>query len=629
MHGEVVEYLKEGGVKAIGFDIIFSEHALRQEIDSRLIHELKTFARNTDIPEVRSELLRRLDSLSSETSDAGFVSAVKQAGNVFQSSVFYVDEKDISKRHGSGADENSSENIKSVLLKSALPAPQYRYSNLYFNATVPFPELADASGGIGYINIFPDKDGVSRKFYPFLFFKDREKAYPSLPLLIASYVKNIPLNSIMIDKGKIFMGDSILPLLPDGSALISYQGGKITEDATGKETYQSFYEYLQYHYVLASKDLIRAGMEPPLPRGKFRDKIVLISASAVGLKDLRSTPLSPVTPGIEIHANILDNILSGRFLYPINSYHEKMYILSLALVIAVISHLAGPYRGFLIVFLFIGSVTGIQWGLFGKGIVLPVVSPVVAMIITYLGMLLLKYILVQREKNYIKTAFGYYIAPAVLEDILRSPEKLKLGGEKKCMTVLFSDLEGFTPLSERLSPDEISDLMNEYLSRMVQCIIQTKGTLDKFIGDAVMAFWNAPSEQKDHAALACETALLMMKELNLLKRKWGEEKRPLLNARIGINTGEMVVGNMGSKEIFDYTVIGSEVNTASRLESVNKDFGTRIAVSHATRMEAEKTHPERFVFRHLAGVVLKGRNKPLEVYELAGCRDETAIKIFE
>lgn len=616
VHGEVIEYLKTDGAKAIGFDIIFSEHTLRHEIDSRLIDELQTFARNADIPEVRSELLRRLDSLSSETSDASFVSAVREAGNVFQSSVFYVDENDLRQKYGTGADEDSAEHIKSILSKSALPAPNYRYSNLYFNATVPFIELAVVSSGIGCINIYPDKDGVSRRFYPFLFFKDREKAYPSLPLLIAAYVKGIPLDSIRIDKGKISIGDSILPLIPDGSALISYQGGRIAKDISGKETHEPFYEYIHYDYVLASKDLIEAGKEPPLQKGMFKDKIVLISASAVGLKDLRSTPFSPVTPGVEIHANIIDNILSNRFLHTINISYKRLYIFLLAAIIAIISHLSGPYKGFFAVAATAGSFTGFHWIIFGKGVVLPVVEPVVAMTMTYLGMLLLNYILEQKEKTYIKTAFGYYIDPVVLEDILKSPEKLKLGGEKRYMTVLFSDLEGFTALSEQLPPDEISAILNEYLSCMVRCIMQTKGTLDKFIGDSVMAFWNAPSEQKDHAALACKTALLMMKELNRLREKWAEEQKPLLNARIGINTGEMVVGNMGSKEIFDYTVIGSEVNTASRLESVNKDFGTRIAVSHATRMEAEKSHPERFVFRRLAGVVLRGKNKSLEVYEL-------------
>lgn len=632
VHGEIVEYLKADGAKAIGFDIIFSEHSVRQEIDSRLIQELSAFAKNADVREIRAELLQRLNSLRPEASDISFASAVKNAGNVFQSSVFYADEKDIQEKLAVAADEKAASHIKTALSKSSLPAAGITHPNLYFNATIPFLELAATSKGIGYINIYPDKGGVNRRFVPFQFFKNKERAYPSLALLIAAYIKDTPLDSIRIEDGKMFIGDSTLPLLPDNSAFIFYQGGEIKQDKNGREVYQPFYKYIPYDYVLASKDLAEAGEEPPLQKGMFKDKIVLISASAAGLSDQRSTPFSPVTPGIEIHANIIDNILSNKFLRPLDSFYERTYILFIALSIAVIICLAGPYTGLIVVLAALSSVAGIHWKLFESGIVLPIVSPIVVMTATYLGTLLLKYVLEHKEKNYIRIAFGHYIAPAVLEDILKSPEKLKLGGEKRFMTVLFSDVEGFTTLSEQMQPEEVSSLLNEYLSSMAQCIIRTNGTLDKFIGDAVMAIWNAPVEQKDHAGLACETALLMIKELGLLKKKWKDEKRPVLNVRIGINTGEMIVGNMGSKQIFDYTVLGPEVNAAARLEPLNRDFGTQIIVSQITRKSAEELHPERFVFRRLARVVLKGRSEPVEVYELIGFRDEmdrARLKIIE
>ncbi|MBI5048385.1 MAG: CHASE2 domain-containing protein [Deltaproteobacteria bacterium] len=620
MHGEVVEYLKADGAKAIGFDIIFSER--RQEIDSKLINELHTFAQNADIPEVRSELLIRLDSLKTGTDDTRFAAAVEKAGNVFQSSVFYADENDFFNKPGNAANEDAVSQTKSILSKSALHLPPFNHSKPYFNATVPFYELALASRGIGHIGIHPDTDGVNRRVFPFLYFKDREKAYPSLSLIIAAYIKDISLDSITIKNRKMFIGDSVIPLLHDDSVRIFYQGGKVTTDGTGKETYQSFYQYIPYEYILASIDLLKSGQPPPLPKGKFKDKIVLISASAVGLTDLKSTPFSPVTPGIEIHANIIDNILSNKFLHTLNLSYEKAYILALTATVAIISYVTGPYWGFLFFAIFAGLVTGIHWWVFSKGVIIAVVSSVIAMTVTYLGVILLKYIMEYREKSFVKAAFGHYIAPAVLENILKSPDKLKLGGEKRYMTVLFSDVEGFTTLSEQIPPDEVSSILNEYLSQMVQCIMQTKGALDKFIGDAVMALWNAPAAQENHAALACETALLMLKELNHLREKWRQEKRPLLNARIGINSGEMVVGNMGSKEIFDYTVLGSEVNTAARLEPLNKDFGTHIIVSEATRVHAEKSCPEKFVFRRLARVVLKGRKSYLEVNELICFRND-------
>lgn len=628
----MVEYLKADGAKAIGFDIIFSERSVRQEIDSRLIQELSAFAKNADSREIRAELLRRLNSLKPAAGDISFASTVKNAGNVFQSSVFYADEKDIQERLAVAADEKTASHIKTALSRSSIPAAGITYSNLYFNATIPFSELAEASKGIGHINIYPDKGGVNRRFIPFQFFKDKERAYPSLSLIIAAYIKDTPLDSIKIENGRMFIGNYTLPLLPDNSAFIFYQGGEIKQEKNGREVYQPFYEYIPYDYVLASKDLIEAGKEPPLQKGLFKDKIVLISASAAGLSDQRSTPFSPVTPGIEIHANIIDNILSNKFLWPLDSFYERTYILFLALSIAVIICLAGPYTGLIIVLAGLGFITGIHWKLFENGMVLPIVRPVVVMTTAYLGTLLLKYILEHKEKNYIRAAFGHYIAPAVLDDILKSPDKLRLGGEKRFMTVLFSDVEGFTTLSEQMQPEDISILLNEYLSSMTQCIIRTNGTLDKFIGDAVMAIWNAPIEQKGHAGLACETALLMIKELGILKKKWEEKKKPVLNVRIGINTGEMIVGNMGSSQIFDYTVLGSEVNAAARLEPLNRDFGTQIIVSQSTCKSAEELHPERFVFRRLARVVLKGRSEPLEVYELIGFKNEmdrARIKIIE
>ena len=244
---------------------------------------MQAFARNADIPEVRSELLSRLDSLKAGTDDRRFVSAVENAGNVFQSTVFYVDENDLLNKSGHEADASSASQIKSILAKSA-SIPPYNYSKPYFNATIPFPELAAVSRGMGHINIHPDMDGINRRASPFLYFREREKAYPSLSLVIAAHLKNIPLDSITINNDKMFIGDSAMPLLSDGSVRIRYQGGKIATDNTGKETYQSFYQYVPYEYILASIVLLRAGRIPPLLMVNSKDKVVLVSASAVGLQ---------------------------------------------------------------------------------------------------------------------------------------------------------------------------------------------------------------------------------------------------------------------------------------------------------------------------------------------------------
>lgn len=602
---------------------------MRREIDATTIDELKALAKNTDIYEVRKELLSRLDDLIPEISDRQFVTAVKKAGNVFHASVFYVDEKDLFEDPNLCARRSAIKKIISALSKSAVPIPTEYRQNIFFNATVPFSKLAMASRGIGHINVILDNDGTCRKFNHLLWFRDGDTAYPSLSLVIAAPVKGIPLHTIRKQNDRVIMGDTVIPLLSDGSVIINYQGGHVTHEKDGKNTYASFYRYIPYDSVIASKDLMQAGKAPILPKETFKDKIILITATAAGLTDLRATPFSPVTPGIEIHANIIDNILSKRFLRSIDGWKGNAYIFLLVIVIGIITLFNRPYIGISITIALICLMTGLHWKLFGHGWVLPIVSVSVAMVAVYLGVLLLKYIYEEREKRRIRFAFGHYLAPQVLEDVLRSPQKLKLGGERKYMTVLFSDVEGFTSLSEKLEPEEISAILNEYLGYMMNCIKRTGGTLDKFIGDAVMAEWNAPVTQVDHAARACETALFMMEALKTLREKWNKEQRPPLNTRIGINTGEMVVGNMGSKEIFDYTVIGNEVNTSARLEPLNKDFGTHIIISESTRCETEKYYPGKFIFRFLAKVALKGRNAPLNVYELVGWKDTIGDELLE
>jgi adenylate cyclase len=290
-------------------------------------------------------------------------------------------------------------------------------------------------------------------------------------------------------------------LLPDGSALINYRGGTVTDEPGGRSKFESFYRYIPYESVLASADFVRAGKEPPLPKGTFARKVVLVTASAAGLTDLRATPFSPVTPGVEIHANVIDSVLSGSFLRRIGGWTERGYVLALALLVAALAARTRPQAGAAAVATLAVALIGLHWALFGRGWVLPIVSVSVAMAGTYLGVVLLRYVAEERERRRIRSAFGHYLAPQVLEEVLASPGRLRLGGERRRMTVLFSDIEGFSALSERTSAEDVSVMLNEYLDRMLGCIERTGGTLDKFIGDAVMAEWNA-RWPPDHAARA-------------------------------------------------------------------------------------------------------------------------------
>lgn len=629
VHADAIEYLESDGALAIGFDILFPEKSLRQEVDSAIIDHLKALAKNADIADVRAELQQRLDALNPEQSDAVFVTQVEKAGNVFHASVFYVGEKDLALKRGLAADENAAAKIRSALSRTALPIRLTHRETLFFNATIPFHELAKASRGVGYINYIPDNDGVCRRFLPLAWFGAEDTAYPSLPVVVAARAMGIPLDRIRLEGDRVVVGEAAIPLLPDGSAMITYQGGMATREGHASSKFESFYSHAPYASVIASADLVRAGKEPALPRGTFKGKIVLVTAAAAGLTDLRATPFSPVTPGVEIHANVIDSILSRRFLRALGGWTEKAYILVLAVTVGIVTVSTRPYLGLALVAALWAAVVGLHWRLFAYGWVLPVVPVSVAMAGAYVGVVVARYVAEEREKKRIRSAFGHYLAPQVLEEVLRSPESLRLGGERRRITVLFSDIEGFSSLSEKIPAEDVSAMLNEYLDRMMGCIKVTGGTLDKFIGDAVMAEWNAPVAQADHAARGCEAALLMMEEVKRLRDRWRAEGKPPLNVRIGINTGEMVVGNLGSREIFDYTVIGDEVNVAARLEPLNKDFETNIAVSGSTRDAADAHRHGTFVFRRLARVLLKGKTAPVEVYELVGLKDAVEAERME
>ncbi|MBI5966515.1 MAG: adenylate/guanylate cyclase domain-containing protein [Deltaproteobacteria bacterium] len=242
--------------------------------------------------------------------------------------------------------------------------------------------------------------------------------------------------------------------------------------------------------------------------------------------------------------------------------------------------------------------------------------PLLNLILTYLGITGYRYMTEEREKKKIRGAFQYYLSPSVVDQMLHNPEKLKLGGEKKDLTVLFSDIRGFTSISERMTPETLVKFLNEYLTKMTDIVFKYDGLLDKYMGDALMAIWGAPLDQPDHAQRACYTALEMVEELWGLQKKWSAEGLPTLNIGIGINAGPMVVGNMGSERRFDYTVMGDSVNLGSRLEGLNKLYGTNVIVSEMTYERVR----EEILGRELDSVRVKGKDQRVRIYELLARR---------
>jgi adenylate cyclase len=241
-----------------------------------------------------------------------------------------------------------------------------------------------------------------------------------------------------------------------------------------------------------------------------------------------------------------------------------------------------------------------------------ILFPLFTVVIVYLSLVAIYYRTEEKSRKWITSVFGKYVSPVVIESLIKNPDQLNLGGEKRDITIFFSDIRGFTPISEKLDPEALVSLLNEYLTEMSSIIIKNNGLVDKYMGDAIMAFWGAPIDQPNHAELACDSSLEMMEKLRQLQKKWKKEGIPSFDIGIGLNSGEAIVGNMGSSKRFDYTAMGDNVNLASRLEGLNKTYKTNIIISENTY----KMVKDKFKVKKLGTVTVKGKKKPVVIYEL-------------
>lgn len=471
-------------------------------------------------------------------------------------------------------------------------------------AEVNLPDISEAAEGAGYFNIFPDRDGTVR-WVP-LVIKYQGQHYCALSLaVLQKFLGNAPLALRVAEFGveQVRLGDISIPTNEEGRMLINYRGPQKTFP----------------HY--SATDVIHGRV----PADAFQGKIVLVGATAIGIYDIRVTPFDHVFPGLEVHANVIDSILKQDFLYRPNwvTLFDLLAIILIGVAMGIIlpgvKALWGALAaGFILLALILSSKFIFQ----GVGAWMNMTYPILNLVLTYLGITGYRYMTEEREKKKVRGAFQYYLTPSVVEQMLKNPEKLKLGGEKKDLTVLFSDIRGFTSISERMAPESLVKFLNEYLTKMTDIVFKYDGLLDKYIGDALMAIWGAPLDQPDHARRACFTALEMVEELRVLQEKWAAEGMPRLDIGIGINAGPMVVGNMGSERRFNYTVMGDSVNLGSRLEGLNKLYGTNVIVSEMTY---ERVRDE-ILGRELDSVRVKGKHQPVKIYELLARRAEVSAE---
>ena len=495
--------------------------------------------------------------------------------------------------------------------------------------TLSLPSLLNASENFGFFNAALDDDGTIRRSQ--LLARVGSHYMPSIAL--QSYLVAKEYNvTVEIDKSLDYgvkgiqsftvsnsEGEQIhtVPVSASGQILINYAGGRYTvphasiADLLNENqpnilvTQQVQNEKNQFEIV--SKEIAKADF--------LKDKILVVGATAIGVYDLRVTPFDENYPGVETHANVIDNFLRRDF---ISKPAKESWALPLMMAgIGVFMSLAlayfGAVSGLVFTIVLLGAIGAIDFKYFFlKGQLISVFLPMLQILFTYVFLTFYKYFTEERSKKELRATFSKYVSPAIVEEILKDPKNLELGGKKERITVFFSDVRGFTTISEKLDPRALCDLLNSYLTPMTELVFKNQGTLDKYMGDAIMAFFGAPVSYPDHAKMACKCALESLEKLKELQKIYESKKLPQIDIGIGLNTGECSVGNMGSHSVQSYTVMGDAVNLASRLEGINKTYGTRIIISEFTQMEVK----DDFLCREVDWVRVKGKLKPVKIFEL-------------
>lgn len=503
---------------------------------------------------------------------------------------------------------------------------------------INIPQIAEVTKYSAFFNTHLDNDGVIRRSD--LVVQKGNQYIPSLAfkmyLLANKFIPNVELTTNPYDpfsksvsqielRNDEDQPQGIIPGNHKGQVLINYAGKQqmfphvsVSELFNNKEEIK-----IKKRVYNSSKDLWEVTASIVNKKEFFKDKYIIFGATAQGIYDLRVTPFEENYPGLETHANILDNLIRNDFLQ--KSDKEKIFMpLFLFFFGTIFSFLLsnfGALWGLIATFFSLVSIYIIDKNfLFNKGIVINILFPISFILTIYTILTFYKYFTEEKKKRELKGTFSKYVSPAIVDEILKDPSNLELGGKKQHMTVFFSDVRGFTTISEKLDPRALSDLLNSYLTPMTELVFKHQGTLDKYMGDAIMAFFGAPLADPKHANKACSCALEQIEKLKVIQNRLKEEGLPAIDIGIGINTGEMSVGNMGSETVRNYTVMGDSVNLGSRLEGINKEYGTRIIISEFTQSEIDK---DRFFTREIDWVKVKGKNKPVRIFELLG---ENSIK---
>lgn len=587
VHAVVIDFLARGPASAVAYDVSLTDRDRRTGFD----------VGGT--------------TWTGAESDQALIDSTKAAGNVVHlaEGVF---------EGATGADDVNR------VLKSA---PQGAYPlddsvDLRPALSGPFAGLGEQARALGHNVMLVDEDGPVRQVIPFV--RRDDVFLPGLGIAAAQVALGIPSGDIRLEGDTLRIGRTRLPApvveIPRFAkqagpsamgrrSLIRFRGPAILPDGRTP----TFRTYSFYDLFYSEQQLLE-GQAPLIPPGTFKDTLVFVGATAVGLKDVFPVPFGNTggMAGPHIHANVADMVLSGQVIHRL----EGWLCVLLALLVSVCARLAVmPSRATLGLAVAAGVLAVAHLGgllAFGRGVWIPLVPATLGWVLAAGGGFAYQYVVEGREKRQVRGLFSRYLSRDVYEQVLANPSLAELGGRRRHMSVLFSDMRGFTTLSESGDPEALVQQLNEYFSRMVDVLFAHRGTLDKFVGDMVMGLFGAPLDDPDHAEHAVATAVAMVEALEALNVRWRAEGRPALGIGIGINTGEMIAGTIGSRQVRSYTVIGDAVNLGARLESLNKEYGTQIIISDATRRELRTPR----ALRPLGAVVVKGKSVSVDIFEV-------------
>jgi adenylate cyclase len=476
-------------------------------------------------------------------------------------------------------------------------------------------ELSAAAIALGHINMIPDDDGTLR--WETMVIEYDLDIYPSIDLQTA----------------RIYQGLGNEKMILNATESINLGGKIFTTDLWGRSPIYFYGPEQTFPYISVS-DL----MEGKISSNTLKGKIALVGVTALGIYDLRVTPFSANMPGVEKHANVITSLLEGRSIIKLPFITNLIVLLCTGLVLSIILTRLKAVSGAIVAFCLLSAFSFAGYYLLvNKGLWMELSYPLINIVFVYSFVTVYRYAEEEMRAKHIRAMFSSYVTEKIVNELTKNPDMAKLGGDRREVTVLFSDIKGFTTFSEKHAPEEVVSILNEYLTAMTEIIFRWEGTLDKFVGDEIVAFWGAPLPQENHAELATRCALNMVEKLKELSEKWLNEGKVPLEAGFGLNTGEVIVGNIGAEgKKMDYTVIGDHVNLGARVEALTRKYSTNILITEFTlnKIKGLVKPKNGQIIGHvsvkgLERVMVKGKEKPVRIYEVKSLEPDMESRIIE